>query len=165
VSTGLGGLYQEVILDLARHPHAKGLEDGASASSHQINPTCGDEVTLQLHMDGDRIDRIRWEGDGCAISQSSTSILADLAPGLTVPELQERIEAFRTAMRSKGRIEPDEELLGDAVVLGGVSKYTARVKCAMLAWVAAEDALLHLYTASRRPSPAAATESTSTPRP
>ena len=70
--------------------------------------------------------------------------LADLAPGLTRDDLQVRIDAFRTAMRSKGRIEPDEELLGDAVVLGGVSRYTARVKCAMLAWVAAEDALTRL---------------------
>ncbi|GAA2749324.1 Fe-S cluster assembly sulfur transfer protein SufU [Amnibacterium kyonggiense] len=144
MSAGLGGLYQDVILDLARHPHAKGLEDGAASSSHQVNPTCGDEVTLQLHVEGGRIDRIRWEGDGCAISQSSASILADLAPGLSGPELQERIDAFRVAMRSKGRIEPDEELLGDAVVLGGVSRYTARVKCAMLAWVAAEDALRKL---------------------
>jgi len=144
MSGGLSGLYQEVILDLARRPHGKGLEDGAAASSHQINPTCGDEVTLQLHVDGDRIDRIRWDGDGCAISQSSASILSDLAPGLTREDLEVRIEAFRTAMRSKGRIEPDEELLGDAVVLGGVSKYTARVKCAMLAWVAAEDALRRL---------------------
>jgi nitrogen fixation protein NifU and related proteins len=144
VTAGLGGLYQEVILDLARHPHAKGLEEGAAASSHQINPTCGDEVTLQLHLEDGRIDRIRWEGDGCAISQSSASILADLAPGLSRDDLQVRIEAFRAAMRSKGRIEPDEDLLGDAVVLGGVSKYTARVKCAMLAWVAAEDALRQL---------------------
>jgi nitrogen fixation NifU-like protein len=144
MSTGLGNLYQEVILDLARRPHGKGLEEGAAASSHQINPTCGDEVTLQLHLDGDRIGRIRWDGEGCAISQSSASILADLAPGLTREDLQVRIDAFRTAMRSKGRIEPDEDLLGDAVVLGGVSKYTARVKCAMLAWVAAEDALRQL---------------------
>lgn len=144
MSAALGNLYQEVILDLARHPHAKGLEEGAAASSHQMNPTCGDEITLQLHLDGDRIDRIRWDGDGCAISQSSASILADLVPGLTVEDLRVRIDAFRTAMRSKGRIEPDEELLGDAVVLGGVSKYTARVKCAMLAWVAAEAALLQL---------------------
>jgi nitrogen fixation NifU-like protein len=144
MSEGLGNLYQEVILDLARRPHAKGLEDGAAASSHQINPTCGDEVTLQLHVEDGRIDRIRWDGDGCAISQSSASILADLAPGLTAADLQLRIDAFRTAMRSKGRIEPDEELLGDAVVLGGVSRYTARVKCAMLAWVAAEDALRSL---------------------
>lgn len=143
-TTGLGGLYQEVILDLARRPHGKGLEDGAASSSHQINPTCGDEVTVQLHVEDGSIDRIRWDGDGCAISQSSASILADLAPGLSPADLQVRIDAFRVAMRSKGRIEPDEDLLGDAVVLGGVSRYTARVKCAMLAWVAAEDALLKL---------------------
>jgi nitrogen fixation NifU-like protein len=144
MSAGLSGLYQEVILDLARRPHAKGLEDGAASSSHQVNPTCGDEVTLQLHLEDGHIDRIRWDGDGCAISQSSASILADLAPGLSREDLQVRIDAFRTAMRSKGRIEPDEDLLGDAVVLGGVSRYTARVKCAMLAWVAAEDALTRL---------------------
>lgn len=144
VSGGLGSLYQEVILDLARRPHGKGLEGGEAASSHQVNPTCGDEISLQVHLDGGRIDRLRWEGEGCAISQSSASILADLAAGLAPDELVLRIDAFRTAMRSKGRIEPDEQLLGDAVVLGGVSRYTARVKCAMLAWVAAEDALTRL---------------------
>lgn len=142
--SGMGSLYQELILDLARHPHAKGLEEGAAASSHQVNPTCGDEVTVQLHLDRDRVRAIRWDGEGCAISQASGSILADLAPGLRTADLAERIGLFRTAMRSKGRIEPDEELLGDAVALGGVSRYTARVKCAMLPWVAAEDALAQL---------------------
>ena len=117
-----------------------GLEDGADASAHEINPTCGDEITLQVHLEGERIRAIRWTGDGCAISQASASILTEVAVGLTLSELQERIESFRTAMRSRGRIEPDEELLGDAVALGGVSRYPARVKCAMLAWVAAESA-------------------------
>jgi nitrogen fixation protein NifU and related proteins len=136
-------LYQEVILDLARHPHGKGLEDGAAAESHQVNPTCGDEITLQLHLEPgtNRIRSVRWEGHGCAISQASASLFSDLAAGLTADEISVRIDAFRTAMRSRGTIEPDEELLGDAVALGGVSRYVARVKCAMLAWVAGEDAL------------------------
>lgn len=136
-------LYQEVILDLARHPHGQGLEDGAAAESHQVNPTCGDEITLQLHLEPgtDRINSVRWEGHGCAISQASASLFSDLASGLTTDELAVRIDSFRTAMRSRGTIEPDEELLGDAVALGGVSRYVARVKCAMLAWVAGEDAL------------------------
>ena len=142
--SGMDSLYQEVILDLSRRPHGKELQADADASSHQINPTCGDEITLQLHLDGDHVRSISWEGEGCAISQASASILTDLAPGLGLQDLAGRIDLFRTAMRSKGRIEPDEELLGDAVALGGVSRYTARVKCAMLAWVAAEDALAQL---------------------
>jgi nitrogen fixation protein NifU and related proteins len=141
MSDGMGSLYQELILDLARYPRGKGLEDGADASAHEINPTCGDEITLQVHLDGERIRAVCWTGEGCAISQASASILTELAPGLTVAQLQGRIDAFRTAMRSRGRIEPDEELLGDAVALGGVSRYPARIKCAMLAWVAAESAV------------------------
>jgi nitrogen fixation NifU-like protein len=136
-------LYQEVILDLSRHPRGRGLQDGAVAESHQINPTCGDEITLQLHLDAEtgRISAVRWEGHGCAISQASASLFSDLATGLTTEELTVRIDAFRIAMRSRGTIEPDEELLGDAIALGGVSRYVARVKCAMLAWVAGEHVI------------------------
>jgi nitrogen fixation protein NifU and related proteins len=143
VSSELESLYQEIILDLSRHPHGRGLEGNAAGTSHQVNPTCGDEVTLEVHLDPgtERIRSVRWDGHGCVISQASASLFSDLAPGLTVAELVERIDLFRTAMRSRGAIEPDEELLGDAVALGGVSRYVARVKCAMLAWVAGEEAL------------------------
>jgi nitrogen fixation NifU-like protein len=146
MSSAMESLYQEVILDLSRNPHGTGLEDGAAAQSHQLNPTCGDEVTLQLHLEpgSDVIRAIKWEGHGCAISQASASVFSDLGPGLTTTQLAERIELFRTAMRSRGTIEPDEDLLGDAIALGGVSRYIARVKCAMLAWVAGEDALTQL---------------------
>jgi nitrogen fixation NifU-like protein len=143
MSSAMESLYQEVILDLSRHPHGLGLQDHAAAESHQVNPTCGDEITLQLHLEAgtDRISAIRWEGHGCAISQASASLFSDLASGLTTSELTARIDLFRVAMRSRGTIEPDEELLGDAVALGGVSRYVARVKCAMLAWVAGEQAI------------------------
>ncbi|RFA19034.1 Fe-S cluster assembly sulfur transfer protein SufU [Subtercola boreus] len=152
MSTGdLQGLYQQVILDHAREKHGFGLGNGQApdTASHQVNPTCGDEITLHLHLEpGDgSIGSVRWEGQGCSISQASASLLADLAPGIDVPGMRQRIDAFRLAMRSKGTIEPDEDLLGDAVVLGGTSKYIARVKCAMLAWVALEDALLKLPAA------------------
>ncbi|HEX5858973.1 MAG TPA: SUF system NifU family Fe-S cluster assembly protein [Microbacterium sp.] len=141
----LQAMYQQVILDHSRTPHGFGLRGDAPAQSHQVNPTCGDEVTLEVHLGRDGgIEELRWEGHGCAISQASASLLADLAEGLSTDDLTTRIESFRTAMRSRGRIEPDEELLGDAVVLGGVSRYVARVKCAMLAWVAAEDAITRL---------------------
>ncbi|KQR49010.1 nitrogen fixation protein NifU [Microbacterium sp. Leaf161] len=138
----LQNLYQELILDHSRTPHGFGLRGEIAAQSHQVNPTCGDEVTLQVHRaDDGSIEALAWEGHGCAISQASASLLAELAEGLTVDELEVRIAAFREAMRSRGKIEPDEELLGDAAALGGVSRYVARVKCAMLAWVAVEDAL------------------------
>jgi len=138
----LQNLYQELILDHSRTPHGFGLRDQIAAQSHQVNPTCGDEVTLQLHRAADgTIEAVAWEGHGCAISQASASLLAELAEGLSVADLEVRIEAFREAMRSRGTIAPDEALLGDAAALGGVSRYVARVKCAMLAWVAAEDAL------------------------
>jgi len=146
VSSALEGLYQQVILDHSRSPHGVGLVGNPSGRSHQVNPTCGDEIALELHLTGDRIDSLRWEGHGCAISQASASLLADLAKGLTLPELTTRVDAFRDAMHSRGTIHPDEKLLGDAVALGGVSRYVARVKCAMLAWVAVEEAAAKAQT-------------------
>ena len=142
----LQSLYQELILDHSKRPHGFGLVENATSESHQLNPTCGDEVTLQLTVADDRVTAISWEGHGCMISQASASLLAELvnADGFTRPELTERIDGFREMLRSRGTAEPDEDLLGDAAVLSGVSRYSARVKCAMLAWVAAEDALVKI---------------------
>ncbi|MFZ4896041.1 Fe-S cluster assembly sulfur transfer protein SufU [Plantibacter sp. Mn2098] len=146
MSGGLESLYQQIILDHAKERHGYGLHDGAAAESHQINPTCGDEVTLQLHFseDGEHLSSIAWEGHGCSISQASTSCLSDLGPGLTVAELSALADEFREVIRSRGKLEFDEERFGDAAALSGVSKYIARVKCAMLPWVAAEEAVLRL---------------------
>lgn len=135
-------LYRQVILDHSRERHGSGLVGNAAAQSHQINPTCGDEVTLELHADPvTQAVRVVWEGDGCAISLASASLLSDLVDGADRDELTPRIQAFRAMLRSRGEDPGDEELLGDAVALSGVSRYVARVKCAMLAWVALEDAL------------------------
>lgn len=149
MSAAMEGLYQQVILDLAKHPRSKGLIDDADGESHQLNPTCGDEITLQLRLEPgtDRVAAVAWDGHGCSISQASASILVDVANGLTTDEVRGRVGMFREAMRSRGTILPDEELLGDAVALGGVSRYSARVKCAMLAWVAAEGAIASLPAA------------------
>lgn len=146
VSDDLEDLYRETIMDHARAPHHFGLRDGAAAESHQLNPTCGDEVTVRLHLaqPGARVASLSWEGHGCAISQASASLLSDLVSDLQPAELRARITEFREMMRSRGAVQGDEELLGDAVVLGGASRYVARVKCAMLAWVAVEDALAKL---------------------
>ena len=144
-SSDLQNLYQELILDHSRTPHGYGLRDAVRSQSHQVNPTCGDEITLQVHRaDDGTIEAIAWEGHGCAISQASASLFAELVEGMPQADVERRIDVFRETMRSRGKIEPDPELLGDAAALGGVSRYVARVKCAMLAWVAAEDALRKL---------------------
>jgi nitrogen fixation NifU-like protein len=139
--SGLDSLYPDIIADHVKHPRRRGLQPDATVESRQLNPTCGDEITLQLTLDGDRIVDAAWTGQGCMISQSSASILAEQAPGLTVAELEQRVASFRASMRSRGEMPVDEELLGDAVALGGASRFVARVKCALLAWVAAEAAL------------------------
>lgn len=144
--SGLESLYQELILDHSRRPRGLGLaaEEGTTATSQQRNPICGDEIALRVRLDGDRVRDVTWEGSGCSISQASASMLAALVAeddGMARAEASALIEGFRDALRSRGRVELDEEVYGDAAALSGVSKYTARVKCAMLAWVAFEDAL------------------------
>lgn len=147
----LDALYQELILDHAKHPHGKGIEPatGRSALSYQKNPICGDEVTLQAAVsdDGTRVTAVTWDGAGCSISQASASMLAALvaedggADGMPRAQVLALIEGFREALRSRGQVPLDEETFADAAALSGVSKFSARVKCAMLAWVALEDAL------------------------
>ncbi|MEH3089648.1 MAG: SUF system NifU family Fe-S cluster assembly protein [Microbacterium arborescens] len=148
--TGLDSLYQELILDHSKHPVGNPLHDvgsAAHADSHQKNPVCGDEITLRVAVDGDRITEVSWEGTGCSISQASASMLASLVAeevegdGMTRTDAAALIEGFREALRSRGTIPLDEETFGDAAALSGVSKFSARVKCAMLAWVALEDGL------------------------
>ena len=136
-------MYQEVILDHYKHPHGRGLRDG-DAEVHHVNPTCGDEITLRVKYDGDDASRTSsYEGQGCSISQASASVLNDLLVGKELAEAQKIQETFLELMQSKGQIEPDdamEEVLEDAVAFAGVSKYPARVKCALLSWMAWKDA-------------------------
>lgn len=140
MSGELETLYQQLILDHSRHPDGFGDTTGWAPQSRQINPTCGDDITLALRLDGDRIAEVRWQGSGCAISQASASLLAGLVEGKTTEEALALAGAFREVMHSRGRLELDEEHFGDAVALNGVSKYLGRIKCAMLGWVALEHA-------------------------
>ena len=145
--SGLDSLYQQIILDHSKARHGSGLGGfmtpaGSNVGeSHQVNPTCGDEITLRVAVADGTVEQICWDGDGCAISMASASVLSELGEGTDVAELRVVIERFRELLRSRGTIEPDEDVLGDAAAFAGVSKYPARVKCAMLAWVAAEQAL------------------------
>ncbi|MGQ0718345.1 MAG: Fe-S cluster assembly sulfur transfer protein SufU [Pseudonocardiales bacterium] len=134
-------MYQEIILDHYRHPHRSGLREPFDAESYQINPTCGDEVTLRVALDGDRVSDVSYEAMGCSISQAATSVLTDLVVGRTVAESATTLDAFMEMVQSRGQVEPDEDVLQDAVAFAGVSRYPARVKCALLGWMAFKDAV------------------------
>jgi len=136
----LNSLYQEVILDHYKRPHHKGLVDG-DIQVHHINPSCGDEITLSLKLDGDKVSNLTWDGVGCSISQASVSIMSDLLIGKKINEASSVLDSFVEMMQSKGQNEGDEEVLEDGVALAGVSKYPARIKCALLGWMAYKDAV------------------------
>ena len=141
----LEAMYQEVILDHYRNPHHKGLREPFEGEAHHVNPTCGDEVTLRVHLDGEGQDAavadVSYDAMGCSISQASASVMADLIIGKSVKEAMAVGEEFLALMQSRGRdVEPDEDVLEDAIAFAGVSKYPARIKCALLAWMAWKDA-------------------------
>ncbi len=136
----LNSLYQEVILDHYKRPHHKGLVVG-DIQVHHINPSCGDEITLSLKLDGEKVSNITWDGMGCSISQASVSIMSDLLIDKSVSEAASILDAFVEMMQSKGQSEGDENVLEDGVALAGVSKYPARIKCALLGWMAYKDAV------------------------
>jgi nitrogen fixation NifU-like protein len=136
----LESLYQEIILEHYRKPHHTGLRDPYEAEVHHLNPTCGDEITLRVHLDGDVVSDVSYEGQGCSISQASASVMTDLVIGKPIDDAITIHEEFLRLMQSKGELEPDEDVLEDAVAFAGVSKYPARIKCALLAWMAWKDA-------------------------
>ncbi len=138
----LDNLYQEVILDHYKNPQNKVLDSNSDIQVHHVNPSCGDEVTLGVILDGDKVISITWEGVGCSISQASTSIASDLLTGKTLEQARSISDEFLELMQSKGSVEGDPEILEDAVALAGVSKYPARIKCALLGWMAFKDASL-----------------------
>ena len=136
-------MYQEVILDHYRRPQHSGLREPFGCEVHHVNPTCGDELTLRLQLSDDQstVADVSYDAQGCSISQASTSMMAELLVGRPVAESLEIVEAFHAMLSSRGQDEGDEELLDDAVALAGVSRYPARVKCALLGWMAFKDAL------------------------
>jgi nitrogen fixation NifU-like protein len=136
----LQSLYQEIILDHYRSPHHKGLREPFESEVHHVNPTCGDEVTLRVHLADGVVDDISYDAEGCSISQASTSVLADLLIGRSVDEAMAVHESFVELMQGRGQVEPDEDVLEDAIAFAGVAKFPARIKCALLGWMAWKDA-------------------------
>ena len=137
-------LYQEIILDHYKSPHHHGLRDPFDTQVHHVNPTCGDEVTLRVKLSGPGTDAvvedISYDAMGCSISQAATSVMTDLTIGRTLTEALATLDEFNTMVTSRGKVLGDEDTLGDGIAFAGVAKYPARVKCALLGWMAFKDA-------------------------
>ncbi len=140
MSQDLDTLYQEIILDHYKNPLNVGLREPYEAEVHHVNPTCGDEITLRVHLAGTGeaavVEDVSYSAEGCSISQASTSVMTDLVIGKTVAEATAILDDFQTLMQGRGTVEPDEDVLEDGIAFAGVAKFPARVKCALLAWMA-----------------------------
>ena len=138
----LESLYQEIILDHYKRPKNKVLQDKYSVEVHHNNPSCGDEITLRVQVENNIIKQLSWDGVGCSISQASSSVMSELTQGVSIEKALELEVSFLELMQGKGQVEADQEELEDAVAFSGVARYPARVKCALLSWMALKDALL-----------------------
>ena len=138
----LESMYQEVILDHYKNPQHAGLREPYEAEVHHVNPSCGDELTLRVHLseDGDTVEDVSYDAEGCSISQASTSVMAEEVIGLPVDEAMSKLAAFDEMITSRGTVEGDAEIIGDGVAFAGVAKFPARVKCALLGWKAFQAA-------------------------
>jgi nitrogen fixation NifU-like protein len=136
-------MYQEVILDHYKHPHHRGLREPFGAEVHHVNPTCGDEVTMRVALadDSDQVIDVSYDGQGCSISQAATSVLTDLVIGATIGDALKTVAAFTEMISSRGKVAGDEDVLGDGIAFAGVARYPARIKCALLGWMAFKDAV------------------------
>jgi nitrogen fixation NifU-like protein len=138
----LENLYQEIILDHYRRPRGKGLREPFEAQVHHVNPTCGDEITLRVDVRDGVVQDVSYDALGCSISQASTSVLFEQLVGRPLEEVWPVHEAFVRLIEGRGKVEPDEDVLGDGIAFAGVAAYPARVKCALLGWMAFKDATL-----------------------
>jgi nitrogen fixation protein NifU and related proteins len=144
----LDSLYQEIILDHYKNPHHKGLREPFEAEVHHVNPTCGDEVTLRVHLSEGVVEDVSYDAVGCSISQAAASVMTDLVIGKTVDEAMDIHGEFLALMQGKGAVEPDEEVLEDGIAFAGVARFPSRVKCALLSWMAWKDATARSLEAS-----------------
>lgn len=135
----LESLYQELILQHYRHPRNRGELEAPDVEIRMRNPVCGDDLTLQLTVRGDRIEAARFHGQGCSISQASASMMAQLLEGRSLAEADALAARFTGMMHGDPEAAGDRSL-GDLRALAGVSKFPARVRCALLAWDALQEA-------------------------
>jgi len=138
-SAEIGALYQEMILDHYRRPRNKGTLENPDASVEMKNPLCGDEIALQVAFDSAGVCDLKFSGRGCSISQASASMMTQLVKGKSTEEIDAIRKQFRDLML--GDASADDSKIGSLRALSGVSRFPARVKCALLAWNALESAL------------------------
>ncbi len=157
-TAAMDSLYQEIILDHYKHPHGAGLREPFEAEVHHVNPTCGDEITLRVHLDGETVSDVSYDAQGCSISQASVSVLNDLVVGKSVTDGMTVLDSFTGLMQGKGQVEPDEDVLEDGIAFAGVAQFPARIKCALLGWMAWKDAVSQaLVTTTASPTDSATT--------
>jgi nitrogen fixation NifU-like protein len=156
-TSAMDALYQEIILDHYKHPHGAGLREPFESEVHHVNPTCGDEITLRVHLDGENVSDVSYRAEGCSISQASVSVLNDLIVGKSVTEGMTVLDSFTELMQGKGQVEPDEDVLEDGIAFAGVAQFPARIKCALLGWMAWKDAVSQALVTSSAPSTDSAT--------
>ncbi|WP_423188655.1 Fe-S cluster assembly sulfur transfer protein SufU [Alkalibacterium sp. f15] len=137
--TKLDQLYRAVILDHSQHPHRKGVLEKATAQIELKNPACGDVIQVQLNIENDKITDVRFDGSGCTISMASASMMTDAIIGKSLDEALALSKEFSGLVQ--GEDPEHEDDLGDAMMLSGVAKFPARIKCATLSWKALEKAL------------------------
>lgn len=137
----IDNLYQEIILEHYRHPQGKGLQSDYVVEVHHVNPTCGDEITLRTKIVDGTVE-VSYHNSGCSISQASASMMWELVQGKSLENALNLEAEFLELMQSKGQGTDEDESMGDAIAFVGVSQFPARVKCALLAWMALKDALL-----------------------
>lgn len=137
-SAQISALYQEMILDHYRRPRNKGEIENPDETIVMKNPLCGDEIEVQIRYEGDSVADIAFSGRGCSISQASASMMTQMIKGKSVAEIDELRNQFRSMVM--GNADADEKSLGSLRALGGVARFPARVKCALLAWNALEEA-------------------------
>jgi len=140
LSADLNAMYQEIILDHYKNPQNAGLREPFEAEVHHVNPTCGDEITLRVHLNAEQVGDVSYDAEGCSISQAAASVMTELVIGRSLDEAMRVHASFLELMQGRGLIEPDEDVLEDGVAFAGVAKFPARVKCALLPWMAWKDA-------------------------
>ena len=142
-------LYQEIILDHYKNPQHEGLREPYEAEVHHVNPTCGDEVTLRVHLDGETVEDVSYAAEGCSISQAAASVMAELLIGKNVAEAMSVHDTILELMQGRGQVEADEDVLEDGVAFAGVARFPARIKCALLPWMAWKDATAQVMEETR----------------
>lgn len=137
----LDELYEAIILDHYRSPRNTAPVESPDIDLEVNNPFCGDEFHIQMKVDGDSVASVGITGRGCAISQASASLLAELVEGKSTAEVQDVVDAVRRMLKGEEITDEEADVLGDIEALGGVRKFPVRIKCALLSWVGLDDAL------------------------